>query len=464
MKFGISALTINDKHFVFLLLAIMVAVALSVLPFPAVSPVLILLFGIWIGVLIVSIFAPDDFKYLLNIYLFGFGLRAFLSFLFYISSFVLKSNYSPGFIFPNDGWSYSVQGWEILKFAERGIKITMQTFMSDPNMKDFILSGNITQYDYYTSHVYSISGYSPVTLFFISSLAGSVVILFIYLIARGLFSKNVARISGIFVCLWPSFILWSTQNLKEPIITMFICILLWSIFNIYKHPFPGFLLISAISIWGLLKISFPYAVIVICAILAAGLFLHTVHMFKNKFISVIIMCAFLLIGVFFFKEKISSFIFKEKTFSIGSYESVFKFIDFQRKNRAYGALKFFKNTDVSSLSRLALFAPLGLLFVIFAPFPWQIGSFAQIIAVPEMILFYILIPFTLRGIIFAYKKRFNQSILLLSIISGVMLFLAAVEGNAGTLFRHRAPVFCLLFIFTALGVSLKTKKWLRLYT
>jgi hypothetical protein len=96
-----------------------------------------------------------------------------------------------------------------------------------------------------------------------------------------------------------------------------------------------------------------------------------------------------------------------------------------------------------------------LIYAVFAPFPWQIGSVMQIMAAPETIVFYILFPVTLRGIFFAYKKRFNQSILLLSIIGGILIFLALVEGNSGTLFRHRFVAFNLLFIFTAIGLSLR---------
>jgi Mn2+/Fe2+ NRAMP family transporter len=86
------------------------------------------------------------------------------------------------------------------------------------------------------------------------------------------------------------------------------------------------------------------------------------------------------------------------------------------------------------------------------------GSIAQIMAIPETILFYLLLPCTVIGIAFGWKRRFNQSLLLLSIITAIMLLLALLEGNSGTLFRHRSVVFYLIFIFTAIGISLKGNK------
>jgi hypothetical protein len=140
---------------------------------------------------------------------------------------------------------------------------------------------------------------------------------------------------------------------------------------------------------------------------------------------------------------------------------VFDFIDYHRNVRAYGNLQFFQGFDVSSPLKAIFFIPLGLVFAIFAPFPWQLGSFMQIMAVPETIVFYILFPFTLRGVIFAFKKRFETSALMLGIIGAMLIFLSLIEGNSGTLFRHRLVVFYLVFIFTSIGLTLRKKHFNR---
>lgn len=455
MNFGISALTIRDRNFIILL--VIGVLILNIIPMPVLSPILIVLSGVMLGILIIFIFAHEDFNFLLSIFLIGFLIRIFLSFLFYFSSFIFRRNDSDlGFLFLNDGWLYSKQGWQISRFAERGIRIPMEEYLSNLNMP--IFSGNITVYDYFTSYIYSITGYSPVSLFFISSLAGSLAALFVYLITKELFSKNVARISSLFAFFWPSFILWSTQNVKEPMIFMFASILIWTVFYMHRHPSPGFLLLSFVSIWGLFKIGLPYFAIIAGVFLILCLFLILEHLFKHRFISILIIGLLFFAGFHFFIYKALPWMLKDTAYNIGYFNSIFEFLNYHRSVRAFGRLQFLRSADISSFGRAISFAPLGLLYAIFAPFPWQIGSLMQIIVIPETILFYALIPFTIRGVVFACRNRFNQSIWLLSIITAMLLFLALVEGNSGTLFRHRFIAFNLLFIFTAIGISLKKQR------
>ena len=449
MNSGIGVTQISDKGRIFLLIAILFIPV--IMPMHILSPILIILAGLMLGVLIVSVFSPSDFNFLFSIYAIGFAVRIFASFLFYVTSFVFKG-YRPGFFFSNDGWSYSQQGWQICKFTERGIKVTAEGFLSDPNMLNY--SGNIAIYDFFTSYVYSITGYSPLSLFFISSLAGSIAALFIYLIAKELFSERVARISAFFAFFWPSFILWSTQNLKDSMIAMFVFILLWSLFYAYRHLAPGFLLLSMVSVLALSKIGMPYIAIIASMIVFASLFLTINYLFKSKLVTLVIL--FFLCAVFciFLGNKVLEFTF-EKSAYVMNQGSLWEFLDYQRSVRAYGKLQFLRGTDISSAGKAIFFTPLGLLLAIFAPFPWQMGSIMQIMAIPETILFYILAPLTIKGIVFGYRKRLNHSFLLLSIIAGLLLFLALVEGNSGTMFRHRAIAFYLIFIFTSMGISLK---------
>lgn len=455
MSFGINAVTVNNKNFIILLI-IGLVLFLNIIPMPIISPVLILLLGIMLGLLIISTFAPDDFNFLLKFFLIGLAARVFLSLFFYILSFIITDHISPGFIFSDDGWCYSEQGWEIHKLAERGVKITRENYLTNPNFR--VMSGNLTVYDYFASFIYSITGYSPVSLFFINCVAGSITAIFTYLIARELFSKHVARISSIFAFLWPSFILWSTQNIKEPVMAMFFCILLWTIFYMSRHPSPGFLLLSIVSIAVLFKVGYPYLVIVFAAIFFTALFLFLEHMFKNRFVTILVLYILFTAAAPFFKNQVLPQISERGAYDIIKYKSIFEFLGYHRTVRAAGRLQFLKNADISSTGKVLGFIPIGLLYAIFAPFPWQLGSILQVLAAPETIIFYLLIPFTLRGIVFSYKRRIKQSLLLLSIISSILIFLALVESNSGTLFRHRFVAFNLLFIFTAAGISLKKKK------
>jgi len=92
-----ATFTVKDKNLIFWSIAGIVF--LNILPMSVSAPVLIFLSGVMVWVLIISVFVPDDINFLLKFFLIGFATRLFLSFFFYIFSFVLKGDYSPGFIF-----------------------------------------------------------------------------------------------------------------------------------------------------------------------------------------------------------------------------------------------------------------------------------------------------------------------------------------------------------------------------
>ncbi len=463
-----AALIINApaKKIYLAVLAAAGAAVLGLMPLGGLCPVLIVLSGLALGILIISLFAYDDFNFLFVFYSIGFLLRIFLSLLFYAASFVFYNEARPGYFFANDGWLCSMQGWQICKFVQRGIQITSETFLNNPNIYTVgnkVLSGNITNYDFFASRVYSITGYSPLSLFFISSIAGSIAALFIYFIAKRLFSKNVARISALFVFFWPSFILWSTQNLKESMIMMLAGMLLASIVYMRRYFNLVFLISSFLSAGLLYAVSMPFFVIVVCTVLLSLAFLYMDYFFKNRFVTLAAVFFLLAALGFYFKGSVVSLLSTKDTYGISTFKSIFDFIGFHHAVRAEGSLQFLAGFDISSPGRLLLYTPLGLLFVLFSPFPWQLGSVAQIMAFPETILYYFMLPVSVKGLIFAYKKRFNSSAMLFFVIVAIVAFLAVLEANSGTMFRHRSIAFYFLFVFTAVGLTLEKVKFGTVY-
>lgn len=99
------------------------------------------------------------------------------------------------------------------------------------------------------------------------------------------------------------------------------------------------------------------------------------------------------------------------------------------------------------------FLPLGVAFFLFAPFPWAVNSLLQMAALPETLLWYALVPFTLTGMIAVLKERRPGALLILSVAVIVTAAYSLVEGNVGTAYRHRAQIMPLLFFFTAVGMQ-----------
>jgi len=87
----------------------------------------------------------------------------------------------------------------------------------------------------------------------------------------------------------------------------------------------------------------------------------------------------------------------------------------------------------------------------------QVGSMMQIMAIPEMLVYYRLLPFMFLGYRFIMKHKVREGGPLIVYIFIMMLVLAFIEGNIGTLFRHRAMV--LPFMFVLIGIGLEKIKF-----
>jgi hypothetical protein len=125
---------------------------------------------------------------------------------------------------------------------------------------------------------------------------------------------------------------------------------------------------------------------------------------------------------------------------------------------ANAASGFGKDVDVSTTEGAISTIPVGVLYLLFAPFPWQVTSLRQSITVPEMVIWWASFPLLIVGLWYAIKYRLRMISPIL--IFTVMLTLAysVFQGNVGTAYRQRAQVLVFYFIFVAVGLVLLLEK------
>jgi hypothetical protein len=119
---------------------------------------------------------------------------------------------------------------------------------------------------------------------------------------------------------------------------------------------------------------------------------------------------------------------------------------------------FGRDVDVSSTSGALSTIPVGVLYLLFAPFPWQVTSLRQSITLPEMVVWWASFPLLVLGFWFSIRYRLRKISPIL--IFTVMLTLAysVFQGNVGTAYRQRAQLLVFYFIFVAVGVVLVQEK------
>jgi hypothetical protein len=110
--------------------------------------------------------------------------------------------------------------------------------------------------------------------------------------------------------------------------------------------------------------------------------------------------------------------------------------------------------DVSTAGGAISAMPIGFAYLMFAPFPWQAGNLRQAITIPEVLLWWALLPFLVMGLWYTIKQRLRNAFPMLILSLLLTLAYTIFQGNVGTAYRQRTQIQVFLFIFIAVGWQL----------
>ena len=113
--------------------------------------------------------------------------------------------------------------------------------------------------------------------------------------------------------------------------------------------------------------------------------------------------------------------------------------------------------DVSTLDGVLSVLPLGVVYILFAPFPWTISNLRQMLALPDVLIWYALVPALVRGLFLAYK-RLRDTMPILVFTTALTLSYGAFLGNVGTTYRQRTQIMMFYFLFVADGIHHRRRR------
>jgi len=141
--------------------------------------------------------------------------------------------------------------------------------------------------------------------------------------------------------------------------------------------------------------------------------------------------------------------------SFGSLERINRSrLDMSRAGSGFG-----QEVDVSTTQGAIATIPIGLVYLLFAPFPWQLVSLRQSITLPEMVIWWLSFPLMVLGIWYSVRFRLRQISPILIFTTMLSIAYSVFQGNVGTAYRQRAQLLVFYFIFVAVGfVFLQEKR------
>jgi 4-amino-4-deoxy-L-arabinose transferase-like glycosyltransferase len=320
--------------------------------------------------------------------------------------------------------------------------------------------------------------------------------LLVYAIALRLFSGRAALVAASVVAFYPSLLLWSSLNLKDPLTIALVVIAVWSMVAFRRSPHLLTLLLPFAAAELLVTLrSYAAATIAIAALMTFALVrLPTLRRIATVILASSLTVALVLqsLGMVGLRPDSDIFAAMERIRSAMGAGANTAFVPTAPPVTAapvtaapvtaapvtaapVTAVPVTAAPVTTTLSPIATvsarttpgtpvpaartlsYLPVGLAYALFAPFPLFATRLQELIAAPEMVFWYgMLVAATIT--LWRDRRRWHALVALVLTFSGLLALLALVEGNTGTLFRHRGmliPLVALLASPTLAGVLSK---------
>lgn len=305
---------------------------------------------------------------------------------------------------------------------------------------------------YMVAAIYKVLGQNMLAVQFVNAVLGAATAPLAYLIALEIFPNHrVARICAILTAFFPSLVLWSSQGLKDGPIVFLLALSMLATLKLGNRFSFKYLAALAVALCCLLTLRFYVFYIVVLATTTAfilGRRRLTAQSFARQLIMMIV------IGVVLGYFGVSRYT-TEQFEAYGSFEQLQRMRMDASQTASSG---FGQDADVSTPAGAISAIPLGLSYLILAPFPWQMTSVRQIITLPEMIIWWASLPLLVLGFWFTIKYKLREVAPILIFTTLLTLTYSILQGNVGTAYRQRAQLLVFYFVFVAIGFVLVREK------
>jgi 4-amino-4-deoxy-L-arabinose transferase-like glycosyltransferase len=352
--------------------------------------------------------------------------------------------------FAADSGTYDELGWDLARYWAGELQFSKW-------LARHLEANGFNGMFYWVAIIYSVIGHSRIGATIIQCAIVSTTPVLVYKICLRVYgSVKAARYSALLTAFLPSMIIWSCSLLKDPLITFLVCV---SVFYTLKMQqelklrfmLPG--LIAMLLIYQIRGYVFYFVLLSIIGTLFMSRFGRradlTGYLIRLGGIAIIAVAIFAL-GF----DKIAS-----QQINAG----VLDRIQSSRTDLAQTARSGFgADANVSTLGGALRFLPVGITYLLFAPFPWQSGGIRMLMALPETLLWYALFPYCLKGIIYTVRKHLRDAMVIFLFVIQLTGFYSIFIGNVGTAHRQRTQIFIFYLIFTAVGLVQAKRKNVKL--
>ncbi|TEB06583.1 hypothetical protein Psch_00115 [Pelotomaculum schinkii] len=303
-------------------------------------------------------------------------------------------------------------------------------------------------YQYWNGIIYYFAGFKPDLIIIINSIASVCTGLNLYFIALKLSGSKAAKISYTLAIYFPSAILWSSLNLKDSLVIFLITLIVKHTLELIEEYKLGRVLFISLLLMALVTMRFYAGILIAVCIALSYIFAASKFPWLQR---IAYSFAIVIIAGFVLQQMGYGFMGTEYILS-----QSFETIGEQHQNAAYGEGAFAEDVQFDSFFDALKYLPVGVVYFLFAPFPWQSIGAIRILAVPEMIFLYFLYSYFIAGFKQLWRTQRGACLFLLLFILTFGLIYSLGSANIGGIYRVRLQVIMVALLFISEGMQ---KSW-----
>jgi hypothetical protein len=310
------------------------------------------------------------------------------------------------------------------------------------------LEGQVNRgFIYFVACVYYLFGRNVLLVQFLNGIIGALTPIAILEIGLAIYDRRVARTAMLLTAYFPQMIFWSTALYKDPAVMLCIALNILAVVRLRQRLGVHWISVYLLTSFGLVWLRF-YIFYATAAAAAVGIFMRHRRGVTGLASQVALVSAMIVLLLY-------TPLGQEVRLQA-------RFLDLQvlstsRIDLARAGSGFASEADVSTIGGVVSLLPLGVVHLLFAPFPWTVSNLRQALALPDVLMWYALVPALIRGVYFT-RSRMRETMPILVFTTALTLAYGAFLGNVGTAYRQRTQIMMFYFLFIADGIHRRERR------
>jgi len=291
----------------------------------------------------------------------------------------------------------------------------------------------------------------------LNAFIGAVTIAPMFALGRELGGERAGRLVALAGAFWPSLLLWSVINLKDVLVVGLIASIMFFALRFARRPsllVAGALLVAFAALENLrLYVFYAFGWLVPISFFLVNRLPWRRRLAVGGALWAAVLVVMLgmnqgnqWLGFRYLTDKRFEALDSSRRFGADTAESGIELPD--RISRYEGGY-------VTQLRNIPIVMP----YVLWAPFPWKATRPRELVIVPEMLAWYAVEALVLLALVALGRGRWRELFLPVAFAGGLVVVFSIIEGNVGTIYRHRSMLFPTAFSVASIGLLWLQARW-----